>query len=294
MARRILITALCFALYISASSQGFDAALTQLSDDISSKIRTTGKRKVAVWDFTDTEGKITNLGKYLSEEVSVNLTNASYSLNVMDRNHLNTILREHKLNAEGVVDVNTAKQLGKINAVDAIITGTVTVFVDKIRLTIKVLDTETALIIAATKGDLPISKEIASFLGVPGMGSEGVSSTVNRGFNSPLNPNEQYNNPGTVAKDCESKRIGDYCFSNLTKDDFIIQISGNTLVNLAPGQTKCLYGLVAGTYSFHVLSTKNYNRGAWNIYRMPSSYKYTFDKGQFLVEACKSKTYVLK
>ncbi|MGB4848034.1 MAG: FlgO family outer membrane protein [Saprospiraceae bacterium] len=266
----------------------FDAKLTTLSDTIAKKINLQGKKVIAVWDFTDNDGQITNLGKYLSEEISINLTNYSGSFHMMDRNHLNTILREHKLNAEGFIDANTAKELGKMNAVDAIVTGTMTIFPDKIKLTIKVLDTETALIIAATKGDLPITPDIASFIGVPDMAA-GNASTTNRGFNNrPLSSNEQLNNPETVNKECETNNYGDYCFQNNTQFRLKVILYYGTnnghdsdLLTLDPNQTQCLYNLKAKSYDYR-------------IDQLSPSFYMEWKLGSILIEKCKSKTFVIK
>jgi len=284
-------------LFISASvfqlfgQTDFDKKISMLSDSVAKKINDRGKTKVAVWDFTDADGNVTNLGKYLSEEISVNLTNAAQTFSVMDRNHLNTILREHKLNSEGFIDANTAKELGKMNAVDAIVTGTVIVFNDKLKLTIKVLDTETALIIAATKGDLPIDEDVASFLGIPDVTSD--NNGANRGFNRPLSSNEQYNNPETVSKDCEQKNTGDFCFTNSTKGRIrvnlnIVQGYFNTqYMVLESGQTQCFYNLQAVAYKYDVRQSSG--EIAWGGWQLTE-----YTQGQILVEKCKSKTFVIK
>jgi TolB-like protein len=288
----ISIIAILFT-FQSFAQIDFDTKLKSLTDTIAKKINLKGKKKVAVWDISDANGDITNLGKYLSEEISVNLTNAAQTYNMMDRNHLKTILKEHELNSEGFIDENTAKELGKWAAVDAIVTGTVTIFNKEIRLTLKVLDTETALIIAATKGDLPITSDIASFIGVPDMSSNN-SSTLNRGFNHPLNSSEQYNNSGTVNAKCKEKNTGDYCFKNSTSKKLLIRYwnfysnpqTVETTFTLEPNQTQCIYDIPAGPLNYSITESGNY-------YGMNSTSIYSAN-GQIYIEQCKSKTFIIK
>ena len=72
----------------------------------------------------------------------------------MDRIHLKSIIREHKLSATGMIDPKTARKLGKIAGVQALITSTVTPFGDNVRVTVKILDTETAKIIGASTANI--------------------------------------------------------------------------------------------------------------------------------------------
>jgi hypothetical protein len=64
----------------------------------------------------------------------------------------------------GLVDPNTVKQLSKIAGVDAIVTGTVTPFGDSIRVSVKVIATDTAKIITASNGDIPKTKAIEDLI----------------------------------------------------------------------------------------------------------------------------------
>lgn len=264
----------------------FDSQLQALAEKVALQIAAKGKEKVAVWHFVNTKGEITNSGKYIAEDFSVYFTNASKdAYQVMDRNHLDQILKEHKLNSEGFIDPETAKELGRLNAVDAIITGTVDILDTQLKVRVKVLDTETALQIAAEIGYLPIDANMASFLGVPGMGSDNSLSRneSNRGFNHPLNSNEEINNPETVSKECESKNIGDYCFANSTNVKLRVQPTFDsryfTTFTLDPGQTQCLYNLLATTYSYEIYDTQARGMKA---------------QGEILVVKCTSKTFTIK
>ena len=119
---------------------------------------------IAVVDFTDLQGNVTELGRFLAEEFSVTFAGAGKGFEVVDRTHLKSILAEHKLSATGIMDPQTARKLGQIAGVDALITGTITPFGDSIRLSVKILDTATAKVIGASSGDIPKTKAIEELL----------------------------------------------------------------------------------------------------------------------------------
>src|SRR5437899_296918 len=52
-----------------------------------------GKKTVAVVDFTDLQGNVTELGRYLAEEFSTALVEEPRSFDVIDRIHLKVILQ---------------------------------------------------------------------------------------------------------------------------------------------------------------------------------------------------------
>jgi TolB-like protein len=134
--------------------------ITRLAD----RIAQAGKKRIAVVDFSDLQGNVTELGRFLAEEVSVALVGAGQGFEVIDRVHLKSILAEHKLALTGIIDPGTARQLGKIAGVDAILTGSITPFGDNIRVSFEVLDTETAMIIAAASGNIARTAAINELL----------------------------------------------------------------------------------------------------------------------------------
>ena len=97
---------------------------------------------------------------------------------VVDRNHLKSILMENKLSFSGLVNPDTIKKIGQISGVDALVTGSVIPFGDNIRVTCKVIATDTARIITADKTELAKTKAIDELLskGIQAADSK-VSST---------------------------------------------------------------------------------------------------------------------
>lgn len=144
------------------------------------------------------DGNVISIGKYISEQVSDDFSNSNETFQIIDRNHLKTILKEHQLKSEGYIDPSTAKELGKFAGVDYVVTGKITVLSNHINLTIKVLSTETAMINASISGNIQMDENIKELLG--------ISLSGNKGFNgTSLNSNEYINNPASVNNECNLK-----------------------------------------------------------------------------------------
>jgi len=164
MYRLFLITFMVLIFSNSNLSLAYEKEIKGLSSTMAENIIKGGKKTIAVVDFTDLQGNVTELGRFLAEELSVNLTTMAKGFEVIDRTHLKSILSEHKLSMSGLVDPKTVKQLGKIAGVDAIVTGSITPFGDSIRVSAKVIATETAKVIGASSGDIAKTKAIEELL----------------------------------------------------------------------------------------------------------------------------------
>lgn len=160
-----LFISLTFLLSNSTVAMAYEKEIKNLSSAMSESIAKAGKKSIAVVDFTDLQGNVTELGRFLAEEFSVALAGVGRGFEVVDRTYLKTILREQKLATTGLIDPSTAKKLGQIAGVDALITGTITPFGDSIRLSAKILDTSTAKVIGAASGDIAKTKAIEELLG---------------------------------------------------------------------------------------------------------------------------------
>ena len=147
------------------ASTGYEKEIENISKTMAEKIAAAGKKKVAVVDFTDLQGNVTELGRFIAEEFSISLASAGKGFTVVDRTHLKSILEEHKLSAKGLIDPATARKLGKIAGVEALVTGTLTPFGDSVRIAVKILDTETAALINANKGNIPMIDAIKDLMG---------------------------------------------------------------------------------------------------------------------------------
>lgn len=165
MKSHIVLFFLFLFLENGVNAQGFDSQLEAMATSLAKKIDAIKVGKVAVWGFISENNEQTDFGNFLTDDFSIYLVNHSDTFAIIDRNHLHTLLKEHRLNAEGYIDEKTTKRLGKISAADALVIGTYTIFNSEIRLRVKVLDTETALQFAGGIETLPMNANIAQRLG---------------------------------------------------------------------------------------------------------------------------------
>lgn len=156
---------ICLAsLFLFSTASAYEKEVNDIAFKMAENITKSRKTRIAVVDFTDLQGNVTELGRFIAEEFSVSLLNTGKGFEVVDRTHLRTLLKEHKLSSTGLIDPQTAQKLGQVAGVQALITGTITPFGDSVRLATKILDVDTAKIIGANTGNIPKTTAIAELL----------------------------------------------------------------------------------------------------------------------------------
>jgi len=90
----------------------------------------------------------------LAEQLTHELVSSS-SLRVAERSRLKDVLKEQELLQQGVADPATAARLGRLLLVDAVLIGSITGKGDRTEVFLRLVDSETALILKTAKGDLP-------------------------------------------------------------------------------------------------------------------------------------------
>ena len=174
----IILVILCVALcgQPRAQAQDMDTELSNLTEKLASQITDHGKKKVAVLDFTDLQGGSSEFGKYIAEELTVNLVMGKRQFSVLDRANLKSILAEHKLTATGLVDPENAKKLGQFAGVDALIIGSIIPKGQTISLTAKIITTDTAEIVGAGRAEFKTNDTIQQLLSRPATENPAVGS----------------------------------------------------------------------------------------------------------------------
>jgi len=152
---------LCVIPCISQSE--LDMKLDNLALQITQTMLEQKKTKLAVIEFSDLNGNIIELGKFLSEELITKLF-ITGKFEVVERQLLTKVIAEYKLNFTGIVDPESVKQLGKILGVDAIACGTIADLGDSIRVNAKLIRVETALIFGVAAVEIYKDKDIKKLL----------------------------------------------------------------------------------------------------------------------------------
>ena len=209
------IVLLVLATVLFAPSFCAGQEVKDLSPQLSNAITKSGRKTVAVVDFTDLQGCVTEFGRFLAEEFSVALANGSGGFEVIDRTHLKTLLQEHKLAATGIIDPQTARKVGEIAGVQALVAGTVTPFGDSVRLSVKVLDAETAKVIGGVTGDMSRNKAIDELLkkGISGgcLSSSDLTPEPHQAITVPTGKGEPVK--AQEPTDSATAEIGDFLYT---------------------------------------------------------------------------------
>jgi hypothetical protein len=160
---RLRLTCLCFGLVLAAApvarAQTLDQEMSVLAGKLSRALVAQGFKHVAAIDFTDLQGQPTELGRFLSEHLAVEIV-SSGGVRMVDRANIKSILAEHKLTEEGLVNPANAKKLGEFAGVDAILIGNVTALDEGMVLMVKAIATSSADIVAAGRARFPKTSEI--------------------------------------------------------------------------------------------------------------------------------------
>ena len=129
-----------------------DSQLENLTNQIVESLSHESKSKIAVVEFSDLNGNITEFGMYLSEELITRLF-LTHKFDVIERQLLNKVLSEQKLGITGLIDDESAIAIGKLLGVDAIVSGTITDFVTDLKVNARIISTETGKVfgVAGTK-----------------------------------------------------------------------------------------------------------------------------------------------
>lgn len=180
LVKRILFPALLvysFSAAGSAGAQTLDLEMPPLALSVSNALSSQGFRNIAALDFTDLKGQRTELGRFLSERLTVEMVMVG-KVSMLDRANLGIVLAEHRLTEEGLVDPANAKQLGMFAGVDAIIIGNITMVDGGLELIVKAIATESARIVAAGRVSFTKTSAIQQLLnrGLFGTGTTSLGS----------------------------------------------------------------------------------------------------------------------
>jgi len=154
----------CLSVQNGFAAHTLNEGLENLSTQIAAEMSHQQTHTVAVVEFSDLDGRITELGRFLSEELITRLF-MTRTFTVIERQLLNKIIQEHKLNMVGLIDQSTAKKLGKILGVDAICTGTITDLVTTVKVNARLISTETGSVFAVAASEIKKDKVIEKLMG---------------------------------------------------------------------------------------------------------------------------------
>jgi TolB-like protein len=118
---------------------------------------TLEKKIIALKDFEVVVGRNKDVAKYLQEDLTTLLVDSG-QFSVVERRKLGTILEEIQLGQTGMIDPTTAQKAGKLIGAELILTGTLVASENEWIVNLRLVNTETGLIIAAIHKKGPLQE----------------------------------------------------------------------------------------------------------------------------------------
>jgi len=183
MKRMLILVCLSslFATHVLAQGnvgQRIEDLTRQISAKVTAQATAQPKTTIAVVEFADLEGRVSNFGRFVAEELITRLYETN-KFKVIERQLLNKIITEQKLTLTGIVDPASAKKLGRLLGVDAIISGSVSDLSKTLRVNARMISTETGEIFAVASTEFVKDETVLELLG--GKSSVSGSDTTNGG-----------------------------------------------------------------------------------------------------------------
>lgn len=149
-----------------AQPRQLDPQVDQLAEQILSGLAFQNIDKVAVVEFPGLDGRVSNFGKYLAEELTTRLVRSG-RCQIVERRLLDKLLAEQKLDASGLIDEATASRLGRVLGAGAILAGTIADLDTSVKVNARMIETATGSVFAVATLKLPMDPELAALLGKP-------------------------------------------------------------------------------------------------------------------------------
>lgn len=151
-----------------------EGRIADLTQQITREMSENQKRTVAVVEFVDLKGRVTDFGRFLAEELITRLYQTR-KFKVIERQLLNKIISEQKLSLTGIIDQTSAQKLGRLLGVDAIASGTVTDLGRTLKINARLIDTSTAEVFAVASTEIVKDESVSKLMGgvEEGSGAQG-------------------------------------------------------------------------------------------------------------------------
>jgi len=151
----------------SFGASNLESGVAEVGKSISESMLQEGKKKIAVIEFSDLNDNVTDLGRFLAEELINELlkNKKDKGYEIVERRQLNKVLKQLKLSSSGLLDPKSMKEVGKILNVDSIVTGSLTDLGNDVKVNARIISVESAKIIASASTKIPKVGSVARLMG---------------------------------------------------------------------------------------------------------------------------------
>lgn len=264
-------------------AQDFDNIISSTADTLAKKIVSSQRKTVAITDFINLDESITQLGTFLSEEISSelsNLTDNQTKFRILERSKLDQIFKEKKL-IQSTDGAKIAMELGKLDVADILIFATITDFNGYYRVVMKLLDTKTGDALSSLKVNFVKTPSLENLNGK--VTKQKIQSEITVTSSLPANTTTTaIPQPKTEVKTynpndpCEKNNTGDICLINKSSYAIDIYMPDEKTVDekayygytapemtLEPNEKGCFYNISAKQHviQYRYIQTQDHNTG---------------------------------
>jgi TolB-like protein len=267
-----LLVTLLFFPNLTFAQASLKENLDELNRQIATKVTAKNKATIAVVEFADLEGNVTNFGRFLAEELITRL-HETEKFKVIERQLLNQVIKEQKLTLSGIVDPNSAKQLGRVLGVDAIVSGSITDLGKTVRVNARLISTETGEIFAVAAREFVKDQTLIDLMS----SREQQANSSTRDSSSSSKSPKQTVKASLYTFDLDECRLSGttiVCDLTITNNDNDRMFSYDNLVNGA-GMTDN-FGNIYGATSIRIANRNGFD-DAVILSNVPTKSRITFD-----------------
>lgn len=130
-----------------------DNEIEALSGEIAGQLQAQQIRKLCVIDFADLDGQMTDLGKFVAEELVTRLLSGG-QFQVRERLRVNQALQQQGIYTGNVIDAQQAIQIGRLLGVEVLVTGTIANLAEEVKINVRIFSARDGSLLAAAQGAL--------------------------------------------------------------------------------------------------------------------------------------------
>jgi TolB-like protein len=164
----LLIAALLITLSpVPAKAQvPLENGITELAQQIVQNSQAKSLASIAIVPFVNSDGSYSELSNFVVDELVLKLfTIPGNSMKIVERQQLGAMLAEMSLGWADIVSASSTQKLGKVHGVQGLVIGSITDMTDSLRITARLIETETGGVFSAAAINVSKSPTVQALLG---------------------------------------------------------------------------------------------------------------------------------
>ncbi len=172
-----------------SNQQTLDIQLDNLVTQIINSLEENKKVKIGVIEFSNIQGNITSLGKYIAEELTTRLYRTN-RFNVIERQMMDKLLKEQNLSLHGYIDIDSEVGIGKVLGLDAIVSGSITDLGSSVKVNARLISPETGKVFSVASVKIVKDNTVKTLLGqTVSIANNSTSETTSKTQNQIIDKN---------------------------------------------------------------------------------------------------------